>query len=93
MSRLFFLGSVAFICGCAYFVSWDDANRNSVGHQLSEIAKKWGPPDQMTPLPNGGAEYMYRLKKLDPSCVHWWQTDQKGIITGFRYEGYCRPIG
>lgn len=85
--------SATLLCSCAYFVSWGDVNKNSIGHPLSEITENWDPPEKVTPLPGGGSEYMYRLKKLDPSCVHWWETDAQGIITGFRYEGYCRPIG
>lgn len=93
MKRVAVLLSSLSLCGCAYFVSWDDVNKNSIGHPLSEITENWGKPETVTPLPNGGAEYKYHLKDVDPSCVHWWQTDSKGIITGFRHEGYCRPIG
>lgn len=81
------------LVGCAYFVSWEDANRNVVGHPITLITESEGPPDQITPFGDGGYEYMYHLKKLDPSCYHWWQVDSSGIITGFRHKGYCRPIG
>lgn len=64
-----------------------------VGNPISDIEKLYGPPDEIKELPNGDQEYKYWLKKLDPSCVHYWIVDPQGIIRGYHYEGRCRPIG
>lgn len=93
MRIVFLLLALMFFMGCAYFVSWENAHRNLIGKPVKLYVDLNGPPDKITPLTDGGSEYKYHLKKLDPSCIHYWVVNQSGIITGFRYEGYCRPIG
>ena len=84
---------VILFSGCSYFVSWDESSTRSIGQSMERIAKLWGEPDEIIPLPDGQKEYKYHLKKLDPSCIHYWIVDEQGIITGYRYQGYCRPVG
>jgi hypothetical protein len=60
---------------------------------MSEFVRLNGPPTLITPQDNNESEYRYDLKKLDPSCVHWWRVHSDGKIVGYRYQGYCRPIG
>jgi len=60
---------------------------------MIDIQKTWGQPDRIDALGDGNKEYKYHLKKLDPSCVHYWIVDPQGIIVDYRYEGRCRPIG
>lgn len=68
--------------------------RREVGNPIEEIENSWGDElDEITSRPDGQKEYKYHLKKLDPSCIHYWVVNQRGIITGYRYQGYCRPIG
>jgi hypothetical protein len=79
------------LTGCSYFVSWDDVSKPVVGHSIHEITELWGQPDEV--LEQGMKKiYRYDLKKLDPSCIHYWVVDDKGIIVDFYYKGYCRPI-
>jgi hypothetical protein len=84
---------LAVFSGCSYFVSWDESVEGGVGRPIRDIKKTWNEPDEITLLPSGHKEYKYWLKKLDPSCIHYWIVDEQGIITGYRYEGRCRPIG
>ena len=84
---------IILLSGCSYFVSWDESVQGGVGRPVENIKKIWGNPGEITSLPNGQKEYKYHLKKLDPSCVHYWIVNEEGIITGYRYTGYCRPIG
>ena len=81
------------ITACTYFVSWDDYGKSWIGHRIDEVVKLEGPPDAITPLGNGGKEYKYHLKKIDPTCIHYWIIDPQGIIRGYHYKGRCRPIG
>ena len=81
------------VTGCSYFVSWDESVRGGVGRPFEDIKKTWGEPDSAKTIDSNSTEYMYHLKKLDPSCFHWWQVDKNGIIEGYRYKGRCRPIG
>lgn len=78
---------------CSYFVSWDNAVKGGVGRPIDSIIKLDGPPSTIIPLPNGNKKYKYHLKKIDPTCVHYWIVDPQGIIRGYHYEGRCRPIG
>ena len=64
-----------------------------VGRPISEITSVWGPPTKTSSRGNNGKQYTYHLNKLDPSCWHHWQVDAQGIITGYSYEGSCRPVG
>ena len=92
--RLSILGMVlVFVAGCSYFVTWDESVKGGVGRPVIDIQKIWGKPDAINELSNGGKEYKYHLKKLDPSCVHYWIVDPQGIIVDYHYEGRCRPIG
>ena len=86
---------VALLClsACSYFVSWDDTSRPVLGHEIKEVTDLWGNADSVSELPNGTKEYMYHLKKLDPSCIHYWIVSDKGIVIDYRYSGRCRPIG
>ena len=84
---------IILLSGCFYFVSWDESVQGGVGRPMENIKKIWGNPDEITSLPDGQKEYKYHLKKLDPSCFHYWIVNEEGIITGYRYTGYCRPIG
>ena len=81
------------ITGCVYFTSWDDVMKGWVGHRIDEIVKLWGPPDQIKSMSDGNKEYKYLAKDIDPSCIHYWIVNPQGVITGFHYEGRCRPIG
>ena len=83
------------VSACSYFVSWNDISEPLIGHPFQEITKfeSWQHPDEVKALPNGDKEYKYHLKKIDPSCIHYWLVNPQGIITGYRYEGRCRPIG
>lgn len=83
----------ALVAGCSYFVSWDESVKGGLGRPMVDIQKTWGEPDEIRAIPDGSKEYKYWLKKLDPSCVHYWIVDPEGIITGYHYEGRCRPIG
>lgn len=95
MNRLISGLVLVLLTGCSYFVSWDDISKNYIGHPLSEYEEfeTWQKPDEIKTLPNGNKEYKYHLKKLDPSCVHYWVVDPQGIITDYHYDGRCRPIG
>ena len=84
---------IVVLAGCAYFVSWDESVSGGVGRPIADIKKTWGAPDEIRDLTNGDKEYKYWLKKLDPSCVHYWIVGPDGIINGYHYEGRCRPIG
>ncbi len=79
--------------GCAYFVSWDEAVEGGVGRTINSIIKLDGPPTSVKSLSGGNKEYKYHFKKIDPSCVHYWVVNSQGIITGYHYQGRCRPIG
>lgn len=81
------------LSGCSSFVSWDESVSGGVGRSIADIQKTWGAPDEVLELNGGNKEYKYHLRKLDPSCVHYWTVDSEGIITGYHYEGRCRPIG
>ena len=91
--RNYLLIIVILFSGCSYFVSWDDKSRVLIGEPITLYSVLNGPPDEIIPLPDGQKEYKYHLKKLDPSCIHYWVVDERGIITGYRYQGYCRPVG
>ena len=81
------------LAACASFASWDGLSKSWVGHPITDITKLWGEPSTQTKLSDGSLEYKYVLKKLDPSCVHYWRINSSGIITDYHYEGYCKPIG
>jgi len=87
------LAATLFVSACSYFVSWDDSVKGGVGRSIVDIQRIWGVPDEIRELPNGDKEYKYWLKKLDPSCIHYWIVDPQGIIRNYRYAGRCRPIG
>jgi hypothetical protein len=93
MDRITTLWAVVVLSGCALFTSWDDLARGWTGKNISRITALWGEPDRITKLDDGIREYEYHLKKLDPSCFHYWLVNSEGVITGYRYKGYCRPIG
>ena len=95
MMRISLLLGVISFCGCSYFTSWDDKSTRAIGYPLSHMAKfdSWKTPDEIKTLSDGQKEYKYHLKKFEPSCIHYWIENQEGIITGYRYTGYCRPIG
>lgn len=84
---------IVLLAGCSYFVSWDEAVRGVVGRPIGSFIKSYGPPNAIIPLPSGSNEYKYHMKKIDSSCVHYWVVNPKGVITGYRYTGRCRPIG
>ncbi len=90
--RLTVIISTLVISGCIYFTSWDELGQGWVGRDISEITNLWGEPDTVT-KENRHDIYRYHLKDLDPSCIHFWIVDKNGVIKGFRYEGYCSPIG
>jgi hypothetical protein len=90
--RSYLLIIVIFFAGCSYLASWDDVSKTWVGTNISKITELWGKPDIIT-KENGNLIYKYNKEKLDPSCIHYWIVDTGGIITGYRYTGYCRPIG
>jgi len=79
--------------GCSYFVSWNKKSKALIGEPIKLYSDLNGSPDEIKLLPDGQKEYKYHLKKLDPSCIHYWIVSQEGIITGYRYTGYCRPVG
>jgi hypothetical protein len=79
--------------GCAYFVSWHDLSKSWVGHPIARFVSVNGEPSSITPLADGDEEYRFDLRKLDPSCVHWWKVDKEGTIVGYRFQGRCRPVG
>lgn len=87
------LVSVVVLSACSYFVSWDEKSQMLIGRPIEVYTRVNGPPDAIKELPNGNKEYKYWLKKLDPSCIHYWIVNPRGVITGFHYEGRCRPIG
>jgi hypothetical protein len=93
MMRSYLLITVIFFTGCSYFTSWDEQSERVLGQQIDLVIRLDGQPDAITLLPDGQKEYKYHLKKLDPSCVHYWIVNEEGIIIGYRYTGYCRPIG
>lgn len=78
---------------CAYFESWDHANAGAIGDPIRNIVLIWGPPDHKWQREDGFTIYEYHLKKLDPSCFHYWVVNPQGTIVDFYYKGYCRPIG
>lgn len=85
------LAVLTVLTGCSYFVSWNDVSKPLIGHPIHEITELWGQPDGV--LEQGTKKiYRYDLKKLDPSCIHYWVVDEKGTIIDFYYKGYCRPI-
>ena len=83
------------VVACSYFVSWNDISEPLIGHPFSEITKfeSWQHPDEVRTLLNGNKEYKYWLKKLDPTCIHYWIVDPQGIVVDYHYEGRCQPIG
>jgi len=81
------------LAGCAYFVSWDDVSRPNIGRPVEEIIALWKHPYEVRQIDATTREYRYDLRRLDPSCVHYWLVDEHGIIIGYHYKGYCRPIG
>ena len=91
--RYYLLLIVIFAVGCSYFASWDDRSKILIGEPITVYSDLNGPPDKITPLPNGQKEYKYHLKRLDPSCIHYWVVNAEGVITGYRYTGHCRPVG
>lgn len=91
--KRYYLVLLAFLSACSYFVSWDESVKGGVGRSISDIKETWGDPDDIIALPNGYKEYKYNLESLDPSCVHYWIVNHRGTIMGYRYKGYCRPVG
>jgi hypothetical protein len=83
----------ALTSACSYFVSWKDVSQSWVGRPVSEFIKLNGQPSTIAEAAGGEFEYRFDLKRLDASCVHWWLVDKGGTIVGYRYQGYCRPIG
>ena len=81
------------ILGCAYFVSWNELSETWLGRSISEFEAREGTPDRIISRGDGNKVYKYKLKELDPSCIHYWIVDPRGKIVDFYYEGYCRPIG
>lgn len=92
--KLYIFGLILILpIGCSYFVSWDEKSERSLGRPIHNYIRLNGSPDSINPLPNGNKEYKYHLKKLDPTCIHYWIVNPQGIIVDYRYEGRCRPIG
>lgn len=91
--RIYFICVVFLMPACSYFVSWDETSRSAIGLSIDEVIKMDGPPDAVVPMNNGNKEYRYWLKSIDPTCIHYWIVNPQGIITGYHYEGRCRPIG
>jgi hypothetical protein len=85
--------TLALLAGCSYFVSWDESVSGGIGRPMIDIQKTWGQPDRIDTLGDGNKEYKYHLKKLDPTCIHYWIVNPEGIIVDYHYEGRCRPIG
>ena len=81
------------VSACSYFVSWEDSVKGGVGRSIDSIVELDGPPTAVITLPGGKKEYKYHFKKIDPTCIHYWIVNPQGVITGYRYEGRCRPIG
>lgn len=81
------------LSGCSYFVTWEQSVEGGVGRPVDDIIKTWGKPDSIKKDNNGNSIYKYHLKKLDPSCIHYWIVGDNGIIIDFYYEGNCSPIG
>ena len=81
------------ILGCSYFESWDTNSNRWIGKSSERLLSSWGSPMEARDIGDGRKEFKYHLYTLDPSCFHWWLVDERGIIYGFRYQGYCRPIG
>lgn len=90
MRNIYLVVLVILFAGCSYFVSWEDISDPVVGSSMEDIKKIWDEPDEIITRSNGEKEYKY---KIDRSCTHYWIVDQKGIITDYRYTGYCRPAG
>lgn len=82
-----------FIAACSLFTSWSDVMNTWVGDPIERITSLWGPPARVWTREDGMTIYRYDLKKLDPSCVHYWVVNDQKLIVNFYYEGYCRPIG
>lgn len=53
----------------------------------------WGKPLAIWQREEGLHEYKFHLKKLDPSCFHYWLVDDSRVIVDYYYEGYCHPVG
>jgi hypothetical protein len=81
------------LAGCALLDSWDDASRSWVGSRVDKYISLNGPPSEVRQMDAGLREFRFDLRKLDPSCVHYWLVDESGIIVDYRYKGYCRLIG
>ncbi len=80
------------LTGCSYFVSWDQSVEGGIGRSIIDIQKTWQLPDKIRVLPNGNKEYKYHLKKLDPSCIHYWIVNPQGIIVDYHYKGRCEAV-
>jgi len=93
MRNIYIFVVVILFAGCSYLSSWDDKSKVLIGEPITLYTNLNGQPDEIIERSDGQKEYKYHLKKLDPSCVHYWIVNQEGIITGYRYTGYCRPIG
>lgn len=81
------------LSSCSYFVSWDESSQMLIDQPIEVYTRLNGQPDEIKELSNGNKEYKYWLKKLNPSCIHYWIVNPEGIIVDYRYEGRCRPIG
>lgn len=81
------------LIGCVFFSSWERSMRSWVGAPVSEFAELNGNPDKTWVREDGKTVYKYHLEKIDPSCIHYWVVDDRGVIVDFYYEGYCRPVG
>ena len=79
--------------GCAFLNTWDDVMHTWIGADIARITNLWGEPRGIWTREDGMTIYKYELKKLDPSCVHYWVVSKEKIIVDFYYEGYCRPVG
>ena len=93
MPRICLLLLIGLCAGCSYFETWDEKSRRLIGKPITLYSDLNGPPDGIKNLPDDQKEYKYHLKELDPSCIHYWVVNMEGVITGYRYTGYCRPIG
>lgn len=81
------------VVSCSYFVSWDTASASWIGRPVSEFIVLNGKPVNVQKSAQGFEEYKFELRKLDPSCIHYWMVNEVGVIISYRYEGRCRVIG
>jgi len=85
------------IAGCAGIPN-EAAFKSAVGawdgHDVGELVKAWGPPNNTFATPGGGTLYTYYEGRIVPtSCTVDFMVDRTKKIIGWRFTGTsCRTV-